>query len=114
MPIPNINPVNSPVMRFVKLKQDIAVSALMGNYKGFKENCKTLATEAVKDFESCKESRFLSPQKVSLNSMSTIEKLKILKNVLKIKLLDAFRIKTPDEKLFRKMCKEEELRNKLN
>jgi hypothetical protein len=81
-------------------------SAAKGNYKEFKQASKEYASLAVKNFGLLSQVKAPS---IKVPLFSTIGW-----NLFKVYLLNKFRIKTPDEKLLKKLGQEQEIKNKLN
>ena len=96
----------SPVAnRIAKLKSDMVFSAAAGNYKVFKHAIKEHAKLAVDNFELSKN---LSTPSVKAPLFS-----KTGLRIAKVWFLNMFRIKTPEEKLLKKMAKQEKLKQKI-
>lgn len=95
--------LTSPVAkRIAQLKSDTAFSAVTGDYKGFKHAIKEYAKLAVDNFELSKN--ISSPSvKAPLFSKAGLR-------MAKVWFLNLFRIKTPEEKLLKKMAKQEKLK----
>ncbi len=95
--------ITSPVAkRIVQLKSDMAFSAAVGNYKVFKQAIKEHAKLAVDNFELAKT--IPSPSiKAPLFSKTGLR-------MAKVWFLNLLRIKTPEEKLLKKMAKQEKLK----
>lgn len=88
--------------RLTKLKSDITLSVLSGNYKDFKTAMKEHAKLAVDNFEL---SKAIKQPSISVPLFS-----KAGLRMAKVWVLNLFRIKTPEEKLLKKMCKQEQLK----
>jgi hypothetical protein len=82
-----------------KLKNDMFFAILDGNYKAFKNARKSYATIAVKDFDAVKNIQAPTIQNVPLFSKLGLKMLKVV-------LLNKFRIKSADEKNLIKMEKQ--------
>lgn len=103
MPRVSLNPTIT--QNVIKMKNDIAYSALMGKYKDYKNARIAYAKFAVDNFEQCKNSPSPSVKAPIFSKFGF--------NMLKVWLLDKFRIKTKDEKLFNKMALEEKAKQKI-
>lgn len=91
----------SPTVKILSdLKTKKLISAISGNYKEYKETSKQFATIAVKDFKAAKEAPCPSIKNVPLFS-------KVGLKMAKVWFLNLFRIKTPDEKLLKKMIEDD-------
>lgn len=88
------------------LRSSMMFDALFGHYKSFKEAKKEYASLAVQDFQ-----KVMSLPKPSA-SAPLITKYGL--NMLYVAIRDFFRIKTPDEKLLKKMGYEEYKKQKLS
>lgn len=93
------------INRVNKLRTSIILDAALGNYKNYKNAKKEYASLAVKDYQTIKN---LPAPKFSVPLFS-----KTGFNLLFVRFLELFRIKTPDEKLFKKMAKEDAIKQKL-
>ncbi len=85
--------------RVKELKTHIVFNQALGNYKEFKAAVKEYSKLAVQDFDTIMQLPSSSVSNVPLFS-------KMGMRMLKIWILEKFRIKTPEEKLLNKMCKE--------
>ncbi len=95
--------ITSPVAkRIAQLKAEIVFSAATGDYKVFKTAMKEHAKLAVDNFEL---SKYVSAPKVKAPLFS-----KTGLKLAKVWFLNLFRIKTPEEKLLKKMAKQEKLK----
>jgi hypothetical protein len=94
------------VQALTNKRTSMVYSAAKGNYKEFKQASKEYASLAVKNFELLSQVKAPSI-KVPLFSA-------IGWNMFKVYLLNKLRIKTPDEKLLKKLGQEQEIKNKLN
>lgn len=95
--------MSSPVAkRIAQLKSDMVFSAALGNYKVFKQAIKEHAKLAVDNFELSKN---ISGPSVKAPLFS-----KAGLRMAKVWILNMFRIKTPEEKLLKKMAKQEKLK----
>jgi len=92
--------------RVRELRTSMMIDAALGHHKNFKTASKEYASLAVRDFDTVKK---LPAQKISVPLFS-----KAGMNMLYVRICELFRIKTPDEKLLRKMGKEELTKRKLN
>lgn len=91
------------------LRASMVYDAVSGNYKAYKKARKEYASLAVKDLDAV---RNLKAPKVTVPLFS-----KYGLNMLGVYLRDLFRLKTPDEKLLKKLGKEllrKENINKIN
>ena len=104
MKIAKISATEVAKNRIKKLKSEMTLSALMGDYKGFKKAKIEYSKEGVKNFELLKTIKGGGVSNVPLFS-------KFGFNMLKVMFLNFFRIKTPEEKEFARMCKEEAIKN---
>lgn len=93
--------------RLTKLQSDMMLSAVTGNYKDFKVAKKQYANIAHENYNLALATQKPKPVRVSLFSKMGI-------NILKVFLLDKFRIKTPAEKALKKLSKIEKAKQKLN
>ena len=89
------------------LRTSMILNVAMGNYKEYKSTRKEYAKLAVQDFDAIK--KLPHKPKISVPLFS-----KIGMNMIYIGLRDMFRIKTPEEKLLKRMGKEELIKRKLN
>ena len=95
--------LTSPVAkRIAKLKSDMVFSAAAGNYKIFKNAMKEHAKLAVDNFELSKN--------ISAPSVKAPLFSKAGLRMAKVWFLNMFRIKTSEEKLLKKMAKQEKLK----
>lgn len=97
--MPKIAPITKSdiIIRQLKnLKSDYAFSLLMGDYKGFKNAYKQYAKLAVDNFEIASHLESPVKGKIPLFSKPGLK-------IIKCMLFNAFRIKTPEEKLLKKM-----------
>lgn len=85
--------------KLTKLKSDITKSALFGDCEGFKNAKIKYSKEAVKNFELAKS---IKTKTVTAPLFS-----KWGFNMLKVCIYDLFRKKTPEEKLYKRMCEED-------
>lgn len=101
-----VNIVNNEtaILNMKRLKSNMAMSAMLGNYREFKTASKEYASSAVKDYELAKSIPF---PKIKAPLFS-----KVGLNMLKVCVLNFFRSKTPDEKLLKKLSLEEKLKKK--
>lgn len=90
--------VNPVLERARVLKNDMAYASVLGNYKEFKEAAKEYAKIGVQHFE---EVRKLPSPKATVPLFSRPGM-----RMLKVMILNYFRIKTPEEKEFKKMAAE--------
>ncbi len=98
--------MSSPVAkRITKLKSDMVFSAISGDYKVFKQSIKEHAKLAVDNFELSKNISGPSV-KVPLFSKAGLR-------MAKVWFLNLLRIKTPEEKLLKKMAKQEKLKQEV-
>lgn len=100
--MPKIAPItqNDIIINHLKsLKSDSAFSLLLGDYKGFKEAHAKYAELAVDNFETAMSLE--SPVKGTIPLFS-----KMGLRIVKCMFLNAFRVKTPKEKLLKKMIKD--------
>lgn len=104
--MPKITPVQQRINRLQQLKADTIWSTVTGDYKGFKKAAKEFAKEAVQDFEAAKAVQVPLYNKVSIFSKTGLK-------MFKIWLLNKLRIKTPEEKLLKKLMKEDALKEKM-
>ena len=84
------------IRKLTNLRENLAISALTGNYKEFRKNSIEYADIAVDNYNLMSFVPKFATKKVSLFSRMGL-------NMLKVWFLNLFRIKTPNEKLFRKM-----------
>lgn len=95
--------VTSPVAkRMAQLKAEIAFSAAAGDYKNFKTAMKEHAKLTVNNFEL---SKYIAGPKIKAPLFT-----KTGWQMAKVWFLNLFRIKTPEEKLLKKMAKQEKLK----
>lgn len=95
--------ITSPVAkRLTQLKSEMVISSVTGNYKAFKSAIKEHAKLAVDNFELSKN---LASPSVKAPLFS-----KIGLKMAKVWVLNLLRIKTPEEKLLKKMAKQERLK----
>ena len=96
----------SPIIeKLTSLKYDQALSAVSGNYKGFKNASKEYAKIAVKHFDEALQAK--GPEiKAPLFSAYGLK-------MMKIWFLNNFRIKSPEEKAFKKMGKEYKMKQEI-
>lgn len=88
------------------LRSSIVCDALLGNYKNFKNAKKEYATLAIKDFDTVRK----LPAPKATASIFSRQGL----NILLVNIIDMFRIKTPDEKLLKRMGQEMLKKSKIN
>lgn len=89
----------SPIIeRLASLKNDQVYSAFSGDYKGFKTAAKEYAKLAVNNFDYALKAKAMEV-KVPLFSSYGLK-------MAKVWFLNKFRIKTPEEKAFKKLAKE--------
>lgn len=94
----------SKIPSITALRNNMVMQAALGNYKHFKEASKKYASAAVKDFEAVKNTPAPSIKAPLFSEIGF--------NMFKVWFLNLFRIKTPDEKLLKKMAKEELIKQK--
>lgn len=99
MKVKKINPQIKYVEKIRQLKHNMAMSALLGDCNGFKNAKIELAKESLKNFEVAKK---VKGTEVSVPLFS-----KYGFNMLKVRICNFFRIKTPEEKLYRQRCVED-------
>ncbi|MCQ2754642.1 MAG: hypothetical protein MJ231_06310, partial [bacterium] len=105
--MPTVTKIGLDVQKIAGLKTDAAWSALQGRYKEYKNAVKSLASEGVKDFETFKNVQGIQVKgAIPLFSKTGM-------HLLKIKILEAFRIKTPDEKELARLANEDVLKEKF-
>lgn len=104
--MPKITPIQQRINRLQQLKAETAWATVTGDYKGFKQAAKEFAKEAVQDFEAAKAAKGPSIKNVPLFSKTGLK-------MAKVWLLNKFRIKTPEEKMLKKLIKEDALKEKL-
>lgn len=98
--------VNPIVRKLSSLKSDQVYSVAMGDYNGFKKASIDYAKLAVKNFELLPKTT--SPSiKVPLFS-------KLGLKMAKVWLLNKFRVKTPEEKVLKKLVKEYKNKQKIS
>ena len=97
--------------RMDKLKTDMIYNAIKGNYKGYKNAKKEYSSLAIKDFDTLIQ---LSQQKPTRPSVTVPLFSKFGMNMLYIRIRDAFRIKTTDEKIFKSLAQEAEIKNLMS
>ncbi|MBR6301833.1 hypothetical protein IKR55_03755 [bacterium] len=85
--------------RVKELKTHIVFNQALGNYKEFKAAVKEYSKLAVQDFDTIMQLPSSSVSNVPLFS-------KMGMRMFKIWVLEKFRIKTPEERLLKKMSKE--------
>ncbi len=97
----------SPIIeKLSSLKYDQAISVIKGNYKGYKNASKEYAKIAVKNFDESLQAK--GPEiKVPLFSAYGLR-------FVKVWFLNKFRIKSPEEKAFKKMCKEYKMKQEIS
>ena len=89
----------SPIVeRLTSLKNEQVYSAFIGDYKGFKKAAKEYAKLAVTNFDEARKAKAMEV-KVPLFSSYGLK-------MTKVWFLNKFRIKTPEEKAFKKLAKE--------
>lgn len=88
------------------LRSSMVYDAISGNYKAYKEASKEYASLAIQDFEAVRK---MKAPKVTAPLFS-----KYGLNMLFVYFRELFRIKTPDEKLFKKMGKEALRQHNIN
>ena len=86
--MPTVTKIGVDTQKIAKLKTDIAWSALQGRYKEYKTAVKSLASEGVKDFETVKDIQGMQVK----GAIPIFSKAGM--HILKIKILEAFRVKT--------------------
>jgi len=96
----NVSTVVKNTALLSDLKSKMLVSTVLGDYRGYKTASKEFASIAVKDFQAAKNAPSPSVKNVPLFS-------KVGLKMAKVWFLNLFRIKTPEEKLLRKMAEEE-------
>lgn len=96
----------SPIVeKLSSLKYDQIISAVSGNYKGFKNASKEYAKIAVKHFDEALQAK--GPEiKAPLFSAYGLK-------MMKVWFLNKFRIKSPEEKTLKKMSKEYKMKQKI-
>lgn len=104
MPKVDLNPMITQSV--TKLKNDITYSALLGKYKDYVAAKKAYANFGVDNFELCKNTPGAN---VTVPFFS-----KFGMNMFKVWFLDKFRIKTKNEKQFKKIALEELAKQKIN
>lgn len=104
--MPKITPVQQRINRLKQLKTDTILSSINGDYKSFKKAAKEFAIEAVQDFEAAKAAQAPIYHRISLFSKTGLR-------IAKVWLLNKFRIKTPEEKMLKKLMKEDAIKEKL-
>lgn len=104
--MPKITPVQQRINRLQQLKTETIWSTVTGDYKGFKKAAKEFAKEAIQDFEAAKAAKVPYIQNVPLFSKTGLK-------MAKVWFLNKFRIKTPEEKMLKKMMKEDALKEKM-
>ena len=92
------------IERVKQLRSSMVFDAVLGNYKAYKTAKKEYASLAVKDFDTVRK---LPAPKATVPLFS-----KQGLNMMMVAVRDFFRIKTPEEKLLKKMGTE--YKNKLN
>lgn len=85
-----VSGVNPIVQRITQLRNEVAYSAFEGNYKNFKSAAKEHAKLAIEHYELSKQAGHPS-FKVPLFSKAGMRMMKVM-------ILNFFRIKTPEEK----------------
>lgn len=85
------------------IKVDTIMASILGNHKGYAWHHKHLASLATEHFD---EFISLPKEKISVPLFSRPGF-----NMLYVAIRDLFRKKTPEEKLFKKMLKEEKVRD---
>ena len=89
----------SPIIdRLTFLKNEQVYSAFTGDYKTFKKAAKEYAKLAVNNFDAAKELKSSMQVKVPLFSPYGLR-------MMKVWFLNKFRIKTPEEKMLKKLAK---------
>ena len=98
--IPPINPLNQLLTDHLRqLKTDVAYSMYYGDMKGYVTAKKEFAKIAVDHFELAVSAQGMSIDKIPLFSKHGF-------NIIKCILLNKFRKKSPEEKLYMKMLKQ--------
>ena len=93
--------------RLTQLKSEKILSALSGDYQGYKQAVKDFAKLAVENFDELKK---LPPQqKITVPLFS-----KLGFRMAKVWFLEKFRVKTPEEKALKKMCEHDLFTNMIN
>lgn len=90
--------VNSVLERAQVLKNNMAYASVLGHYKEYKEAAKEYAKIGVQHFEDIRK---LPSPKVTVPLFSRPGM-----RILKVMILNYFRIKTPEEKEFKKLTTE--------
>ena len=83
------------IERVRQLRSSMVYDAILGNYKAYKEARKEYASLAIQDFDTVRQ---MKAPKATAPLLS-----KYGFNMLLVYVRDLFRIRTPDEKLFKKM-----------
>lgn len=92
--------------RVRQLRSSMVYDAILGNYKAYKEARKEYASLAIQDFDTVRQ---MKAPKATAPLLS-----KYGFNMLLVYVRDLFRIKTPDEKLFKKMGQEAIRQHNIN
>ena len=96
----------SSIKRVSYLRTSMAIDAVMGNYKTFKDARKEYASLAIKDIETV--------AKMPAPNLTAPLFSKWGFNMMYVRIREMFRRKTPDEKLLKKMAEEYKIKQKLN
>ena len=94
------------IERVRQLRSSMVYDAILGNYKAYKEARKEYASLAIQDFDTVRQ---MKAPKATAPLFS-----KYGFNMLFVYVRDLFRIKTPDEKLFKKMGQELLAKSKID
>lgn len=98
-----ISGVNPIVQRITQLRNEAAYSAFEGNYKNFKNAVKENARLTLENYELAKQAGRPSISNISLFSKPGLRMMKVM-------ILNFFRIKTPEEKKLYELRRSELMR----
>jgi len=96
------------VQRLQQLRSDKMFNYVIGDYKGYKTAAKEFAKLSVENPESFKILQQTPAPKVTMPLFS-----KPALKMLKVWFLEKFRLKTPEEKAFKKMCQRDYFEKKI-